>query len=453
MHWDFLLSFFFYSIAVFLIAKTIINLFLSWKRYKNCASNPGAGGLFSIEKLRPFVFFKLFANGLTVSFLPQYLMKLAENSHVAPKWASLAFSFYQIAFIVMIIPSGYWMEIKKIKMVLIVATAVEIAILMGFGLSTALWQIFILQAVFGMIIPLSSGAEFAYVFHFSNEANRNQGVALYSNTLRGAMISGIAIGGVLAYHVGMVSVFFLSGGIVFFSLLYLLCFIPDVERQLGEGGLSARKTSFRSVIIGLFHAMKQTDFLKLISCVGIPSGILEEGILFFCFPLFLAYYHVNTVQIGQLLVLFSIGFFLTNRMVAKYVDNVRAEKTVLTLGTLGIAGTLLGLFLLNSQQLFHEAALNKVILMAALLLLGVFRGFLLSPAIAHVSKGPLAYQMGKNVSVSIYRWFETFGRILGPLFLGQLLVGLHYSYQVFLVLSLMYFVAAAVFFAGKRGIR
>ena len=241
----------------------------------------------------------------------------------------------------------------------------------------------------------------------------------------------------------------LKSGIVFFSWLYLLLFIPSVTLCPDRIQNSrASKIRFNVLFKGIFQAVKRLEFFKLITCIGIPSGILEEGVILFSFPLFLAHYKISSTQIGQWLVLFSIGFFVTNRWVAKRADKLGTEKYFLSFGLIGLAVTLLLLSLFGKSQGLSSYD-YETILIGALFLLGIFRVFLLSPAVAQVSKSPIAISSGKNVALSVYRLFETSGRIIGPLLLGQLLLSLHYSYSVFLILALLYFIAAVIFITAR----
>lgn len=431
------LAFFFCGLVFFILIKAIANVFIAWKIHKKKPRSNQSDSTFIIERLRFFVFLKLFANCLTLSFFPQYLIRTALHSHASLTWASFAFALYQLIFMIMIIPSGYLMEQQKVKRILLLATGIEVMILIAFGFANHIIEIFILQILFGFLVPISSAAEYAYIFQFSNEKNRNHSVALYTNSLRGATIAGIAAGGFLASRVGMIPVFFVASSMVFFSWLYLIFFIPSILLVKRSGPKEKpRKITLRTILIGLYRGIQEPNFLKIITCVGIPSGILEEGIVFFCLPLFLSFYHFTSEQIGQLLVLFPVGFFLTNRFVASWADSAQSEKNILSLGLMGVALALMLLFL----------GQTKIFLVLSLLLLGFFRGFLLSPAIASVSKSVVTDELGRNVSVALYRFSETLGKCIGPLLLGQILFIKHYSYQLFIGLSLLYFIAALSLF-------
>jgi len=181
-------------------------------------------------------------------------------------------------------------------------------------------------------------------------------------------------------------------------------------------------------------ALKNIDLLKTILLVGLPFGLFEEGIILFSLPLILSHYQISHDKIGQLLVLFSIGFFITNKYIAKKADKLLSETYFIFFGLLGIALSLLLISYFNLK-----------IYIIGIFLLGIFRGLIFSPAISHVSKTSVAESLGKNVTFSFYKLFETFGRIIGPILLMQLLLFFNYSSISYAIMGLLFIVIALLF--------
>lgn len=400
----------------FLIVKTFLNPFIAWRCRRDDRSLEQSA-LQTIERLRPFVFIKLFASCLTIPFFPIYLAHVAGPTAHAVFFASFAFSLYQIVFVLALIPSGRLVEIKSLKGLLYVTTALEIFVLGGFFLAQKMIFILVLQVVFGCLVPLSSAAEYAYVFNLSSLKDRNYAVALYANTIKAASVAGILSGGFLADRMDVRLIFLVAASLVLVAIIYLFFNVPSIKIH------NKRIQNARAGQIGFLFLFKNMrffhydlDFFKTIFCVGLSLGVLEEGIVLFSIPLLCVYYHMTNTHIGQLLVLFSLGFFITNKMVARQADKKQIEKRFMKIGLMGITITLF-LFL----GFGHLSSMPRLIWLAVILLsLGMFRGFLVSPVVAYVSKHPITTTVGQNVSLSMYRLCETFGRIIGPLLLGYL---------------------------------
>ncbi len=431
------LQFAFIVLAIILIVKTFSNLFFSYfiSRKK---SQVEVTSRHRIELLRLLVFLKLFANCLTVAFFPQYLLKLTIASGMPASFSSIVYTVYQIFFIVMLIPGGYFSEVKSVKKLLIITTLIESVLLAGFALSTNIWEVLILQAVFGCVIPISSSAEYAYVLNYTTEKNRTFGFALYSNSLKASMIAGIAIGSMLVGVVGARSVFSIASIIMFFAFIYVVAMIPRVKFVNSQAvRLRRGLMSFKFVLKEIPKTFKNFDFVKTIFCVGFSLGLLNDGIILFSFPLFLSHYHFSHATIGQLLVIAMLGFFLSNKFISKRVDQTGAKRKTMVYGLLGIG---FGLILIACQGLpfikhFHPWHLDLVIFIVGLMLLGIFRGFLVAPSTTYISENPVTQQIGKNVALSVYRLFQTMGSIVGPIMVMFLLTKLHYSLLSYVILA------------------
>ncbi|MCK4607901.1 MAG: hypothetical protein KAT71_00305, partial [Gammaproteobacteria bacterium] len=90
------------------------------------------------------------------------------------------------------------------------------------------------------------------------------------------------------------------------------------------------------------------------------------------------------------------------------------------------------------------------LLVVGLLLLGIFRGFIYSPTISHLSKNSITATFGKNIPLSIYRLFETLGRIIGPIVLIQLLIFCNYTTLSFAIVGGGFILIAILFIGFNR---
>jgi MFS family permease len=423
------------ALAIFLALKAPANLIMVARNARRVSSEKNLLH-YKIEKLRLLVFIKVFANCLTVVFFPSYLLRLTVLAHAPETLASFAYVMYQLFFILMLIPGGYLSEVKSSKRLLLIATFAEGIIFLMFGLTSNLWIAFGLQIIFGCVVPLSSSAEYAYLFSVSPPEERNVSLASYANSLKGASIAGILAGGLLASRIGGKNVFFVSSLLMGLATLYALWIIPTMEMPKNIVNARRGSSGFQFMIRQLPTIFKHPEFLKTIFCVGLPLGLLDDGIILFSMPLLLSYYHYSHEHIAQLLVLVSLGFFIFNKSISFQADQQKKEKPILILGLLGMAASL---------ALFAFSSFLGIFAMAtSLFLIGIFRGFLVAPGIAYLSQTPIAQELGKNVSLSVYRLVQTAGSIIGPILMMSLLTSFHYHSGLYFCLTGLFILFAII---------
>lgn len=180
------------------------------------------------------VWFGCFFTGLAISqilpFLPLYVAQLGVTSHEAlSMWSGLTFS---ITFLVSAIVSPMWGSLADRKgrklMLLRASLGMAIAILLQ-AFATNVWQLLLLRGVMG----LTSGyIPNAMALVASQVPRERSGWAL--STLSTAQISGVIggplMGGFLADHVGLRTVFFITAILLMVSFLVTLFLIKEGVR-------------------------------------------------------------------------------------------------------------------------------------------------------------------------------------------------------------------------------
>jgi MFS family permease len=424
----------FSALTFFIIGKAFLNPFLNRltadshiQRYKSI----------QIEYVRIFAFLKLFANSLTLVFLPQYILHITQQSGFPNITAGILYAFYQVTFVLMLIPGGYLVEIKNLKNLLVIVGILEALTFVLFGIINNFWEVLALQIAFGILVPISSSAEYAYILKFSSLKNRGKTLALYNNTIKGAAIAGLFCGGLLVNYLGSKYTFFSAAGLEGLAAIFALIFIRPIypKYNLLIKHVAVRKLNFKLILTKLPYLLSNIDILATIFCIALPSGFIEDGIILFASPLLLSKHGINNDIIGQLLVLFSIGFFLASKYIGIKTDKLQKETVFLMIGLLAFA---IGLFVLRID-------FNIIIYSLGLLILGIARGFIIAPATVHITKNPLIETFSKNFGIAVYRVFETFGRILGPILMMQLLLMSNYTTRVFGWLGMGFVLMAGLF--------
>ncbi|WOJ06404.1 multidrug efflux MFS transporter [Citrobacter koseri] len=225
------------------------------------------------------VWFGCFFTGLAISqilpFLPLYISQMGVTSHEAlSMWSGLTFS---ITFLISAIVSPMWGSLADRKgrklMLLRASLGMAIAILLQ-AFATNVWQLFLLRGVMG----LTSGyIPNAMALVASRVPRERSGWAL--STLSTAQISGVIggplMGGVIADHIGLRAVFFITATLLMVSFLVTLFLIKEgVRPTLKKSERLSGKAVFASLpypglVISLFFT---TMVIQL--CNGSISPIL-----------------------------------------------------------------------------------------------------------------------------------------------------------------------------------
>ncbi|WP_024561061.1 multidrug efflux MFS transporter [Franconibacter pulveris 601] len=198
------------------------------------------------------VWFGCFFTGLAISqilpFLPLYVAQLGVTSHEAlSMWSGLTFS---VTFLVSAIVSPMWGSLADRKgrklMLLRASLGMAIAILLQ-AFATNVWQLFFLRAIMG----LTSGyIPNAMALVASQVPRERSGWAL--STLSTAQISGVIcgplMGGFLADHLGLRTVFLVTALLLMISFLVTLLLIKEGVRPAGS---KAQRLSGKAVFASL----------------------------------------------------------------------------------------------------------------------------------------------------------------------------------------------------------
>ncbi|MBJ3814757.1 multidrug efflux MFS transporter [Shimwellia pseudoproteus] len=180
------------------------------------------------------VWFGCFFTGLAISqilpFLPLYVAQLGVSSHEAlSMWSGLTFS---VTFLISAIVSPMWGSLADRKgrklMLLRASLGMAITILLQ-AFATNVWQLFILRGIMG----LTSGYIPNAMALVASQVPRNRsGWAL--STLSTGQISGVILGplmgGLMADHLGLRTVFLVTSGLLVISFLVTLFLIKEGPR-------------------------------------------------------------------------------------------------------------------------------------------------------------------------------------------------------------------------------
>ncbi|MBH3006372.1 multidrug efflux MFS transporter [Serratia ureilytica] len=192
-----------------------------------------------------------FFTGLAMSqilpFLPLYVEQLGVNDHQSLSlWSGLVFSG---TFLVSAVVSPLWGSLadRKGRKLMLLRASLGMAIVIALqGLATNVWQLFALRALMG----LTSGYIPNAMALVASQAPRDKsGWAL--GTLSTGQISGVIagplLGGLMADHLGLRVVFFVTSGLMFVSFLVTLFLIKERRITVKKADQLSGKAVFRSL--------------------------------------------------------------------------------------------------------------------------------------------------------------------------------------------------------------
>ncbi|HEM7552977.1 TPA: multidrug efflux MFS transporter, partial [Serratia marcescens] len=192
-----------------------------------------------------------FFTGLAMSqilpFLPLYVEQLGVSDHQSLSlWSGLVFSG---TFLVSAVVSPLWGSLadRKGRKLMLLRASLGMAIVIALqGLATNVWQLFALRALMG----LTSGyIPNAMALVASQVPRDKSGWAL--GTLSTGQISGVIagplLGGLMADHLGLRVVFFVTAGLMFVSFLVTLFLIKERRITVKKADQLSGKAVFRSL--------------------------------------------------------------------------------------------------------------------------------------------------------------------------------------------------------------
>lgn len=370
--------------------------------------------------MRPLYFLTVFTEGLIAPFLPQYFHGLALTAQADPAIVSTLFTVYFAAFVLALVPAGRYAERFGVRPLLVAGSLLTALSLLLLALVTSFWAMFVLRAIAGIGQSILYIGVQSYILEVAAGGQKTRGAAIIVFGYNGGMISGAAIGALLAANMGPHGVFAIGAGIALLVLGYVLALVP---RRGGRprGSSSGNTASFRT---SLSHGLRDVEFVKTILLIGIPAKAVLTGVTIFALPLILTHQNYAQEDIGQIIMLYAAGVLLSSTYVAQLTDRLGRTTAILFFGGLcsGLGLILIGMMDWPGQAPGWPAALGPITLIAGMVVLGLAHGCIHAPIITHISNTAASQLIGKSSTASLYRLLERIGHMLGPILVSQVLL-------------------------------
>ncbi len=361
---------------------------------------------------------------------------------------STLFSIYYAAYAIALLVTGNLAERRGPKPLLLVGGLLIFAAILLLIFVPNYYVLFAVEAITGLGEGMFFIAIQSFILKVAAKEQRTEAAAIIVNSLNGGLLSGTAIGALLAADptVGHRGVFALGGVAAAFILFYVLRIIPRIVRE-DFSGQGRRSIADRAGELGLedatmtlyaptrkggnnfLTALKDLDFVKTALLIGVPVKIVLAGVFKASLPLVLSRQNLNTDDVGQILMLYAAGVLFSSAIIPRLADRMGKTRAILFWGAMGSGLGLVLIGLIGWDQILQSgmAYLSTSLLLTGMIILGISHGFIQAPIMTHISNTRTSKRIGKSAATSLYRLIERVGNIGGPLLVGALLVSSHYN--------------------------
>jgi len=407
---------------------------------------------YRLALITPLFFVAVFLEAMNASFLPQLIQEVSILSGLGSAFTAKVFILFFLAFALTLVPAGKYAEIHGSRGLLLTGSIFTASsqLILGFIEAASGW----LQASFGLgaieILCLARvisgiGQGFlligtqAFILENTPKGRRTQGNNVIVYGFNGGIISGAAIGALLAVYLGYAGVFLVAGTIGILCALYVLILLQpntsDADASAINGNRAVRGgiRQYFSAYADIVKIFRDLKFLNTILAIGIPTKASLTGVTIFAMPLILSELGYKADDIGQIIMVYGLGVLLASHFISKKVDRTGATTNILFGGVVlsSIGLMLIGVMLDAPKFLGEVLGLNLQslstwieigVLLAGVGLLGLAHGFINAPVVTHVAETNVSQRIGLAPSTAIYRFLERLGHVAGPLIVAQFLI-------------------------------
>ena len=388
----------------FRLVTSVSELRFAERQKANSVDHQTLSSRHSVTLVQCVWFLAVFMEGLNASFMPDYLRSIATHSNLY----SLLFSFFFAAFVLLLIPAGKLVSAVGAKSTVLVGcilTAVGAALMAtNEQLEIAFAARFISGAGHGLLfIAIQS-----YILNSVASSQRASGSARIVFAQNSGILSGAAMGALMFIYVGAKGIFLSATAVAIVNVFLVYLFMAKRSSTTNTETAPQPAVSFAAT---LSNATSDVKFLVSSLFVGTYSKIIYNGAIFFTIPILLAQLEFSKPQIGQLLMLFAFSVMLSNYFVPKVAKRFNTNSILL----MGMLGSALGCFILGAFALLGSPIYQHTAVVVGVIVVGYSNGLIAAPIVASVLDTQFANRVGVNSSLSLYRFVERIGHVLGPI--------------------------------------
>lgn len=366
--------------------------------------------------------------GVIIPILP-FLVEKFGGSGVAMGGLMAVYSFMQFLF------SPLWGDLSDRygrKPLLIMGTVGNGLTMIGFGLSSSLWMLYVFRVLGGILSSATLPTAMAFIGDSTPEHERGGGMGIVGAAMGIGMVLGPGIGGMLGGK-SMQAPFFLSAALSFLAMILIWLFLPeslhtDKRTTARKGFRGPQLSAMWSALLG------PIGFLFVLAFIHNFAMSNFEGIFAYYAELRFGY---TSQTIGIILTI--VG--LTSAVVQGALTGIATRKW----GDVAVVKTSLFASIFGFLLMLTAHNLGTVILMTSLFILS---NAMLRPGVSSlISKRA---DTGQGAAMGLNNAFMSLGRVVGPLWAGVALdLNINLPYMTGALVMLIGFMASLIYLSNN----
>jgi predicted MFS family arabinose efflux permease len=367
--------------------------------------------------VRILIFMIFSAYNLVSSFLPVYILR---NSNILPEaWRSMGAALpMTVNIFVMGIMSLFCanavrkLGIKRVFMISMMSSLAGNLIIVFFKGYAPIMAGLVLD---GIGVGLITNAVYVMLTYLPDEAERQEGFAIYNTASLSGINFGMILGGLLASNIGQRNVFFIAA--IFWGTLLLLgsyltgtlASILKAPEEEEDGEKQSAWKFIRNKAVWSFILLIQNPY------------IVFNSFIFYFVPLFSDGLGYGEVMASVFIMLYSEVAVMLGKSLPELAEEKLGAKAIYIAIGLNVLAVAIFAVTWNVQGL-----------VVALLLLGLSASFAKPSQQTYFLGMKATQKYGEDRAMGLYNFSENIGESLGPVVFGRLMAGTQAGIMAFL---------------------
>ena len=374
-------------------------------------------GALALDLVKPVFFLAVFVDNLSYAFLPQIITDLAHASGDAVASIAWPFTAYYMCFALALIPAGHYSQRTGSRNLVLGGLGLVMLGLLAMTIVTTLNMAVLARAATG----LGQGVLFigvqSYILAKAQRDNRTKANGIIVYGFQGGMISGMAIGSLLAGEIGASGVFAAGAVIAAATIAYALLLLP-ADKIVTEAEAASKVVWSETV-----RLLRDPQFMQIILLIGIPAKAVLTGVVLFAMPLLLHAMGFAKEDIGQITMIYAGCVIVSSAIASHLADRTQSCRRLLVWGGLLTAAGLVVISASGSDLVMtstYALAWKTGLIVLGSAIIGWAHGLINAPVVTHITDTAIAARVGSGPTAAAYRLLERGGHMLGPIIIGQL---------------------------------
>jgi predicted MFS family arabinose efflux permease len=400
----------------------------------------GAQPKIEFSDIRPVMFIYFFSFDLCISFLPLFMEQLYTPMFGLSKDIVLSLPIALEMFFAGIttIIAGWLLD--RINWHLPFIYGLIICSIGSFysWLSPDAYHLLFSRCLAGVGYGFSFMAAQGFIISYTDNKTKTQGLTQLFAGLMAGSICGGAAGAMIADRIGYAPIFFISGMLLFVTVLYTLYFMRAgfkkkvVQKRTDEESVEKDSKGLKLIMKFIFNR----NIFSLLLLGILPTAFSIVGFINFFYPVYLNRLGETQSNIGRIYMIYGLCLIYIAPLLSKFVD--RSDNKKLFIVITGLIGGM------AFTSFYYTAGLWATVI--TVLLLGISSSFDASRTYALNLK--ITKTLGEGVAMGIFNLAEKVGQVVGPLIFGLFFITTSVNNTmaifgiVYIIITLLFMVTA-----------